>query len=452
LIRAVRHGDVAIVRKLLTLGADPNLLCKDATWDGCSAMHVAAGNPAASPELLTCLLDHGGNPNLICPEPGSTPVLVAAKRHAIEKLDSLHQRGANVHFVSGSGYNVMIHGALGPIQSMNRLLALLLSWHVSPNQISEYGESALRILSHRGRFDCVHMLLDRGADESQLAWTALHRLAARPGEADELISRATSTELDARDWWKRTPLHVAAAAGTVDRLQQLLDAGSDPLATWHCEQTALHMAAQANRAEAIRFLVKHGLGVECTTGFGTTPLLDALSSDSLDAVRTLLELGADVEHDDSVQTSPINAAQSLAAFRMVLEAGGDINRISGDGRWPLWQAAENGDLELLGFLLEKGAQVDLTSTGATALHAAVQADSLPCIAALLAAGANVNAQDVDGWTPLFSLRSPEAAELLLQRGGNPGIADRAGMLPREWVKDLDVQAVIDQQPKRERLR
>jgi ankyrin repeat protein len=55
---------------------------------------------------------------------------------------------------------------------------------------------------------------------------------------------------------------------------------------------------------------------------------------------------------------------------------------------------------------------------------------------LIAAGANLNAQDVDGGTPLFSAQSKEAIETLLRAGARPEISDQIGGLASEQLKEL----------------
>ena len=71
------------------------------------------------------------------------------------------------------------------------------------------------------------------------------------------------------------------------------------------------------------------------------------------------------------------------------------------------------------WLIDKGANVNQTSTGSTALHTAINFDHLPIAEALIAAGSDVNAQDVDGESPLFLSASRAGARLLLQAGADP---------------------------------
>jgi hypothetical protein len=92
---------------------------------------------------------------------------------------------------------------------------------------------------------------------------------------------------------------------------------------------------------------------------------------------------------------------------------------------PLITAARLGRLDLVQSLVAAGANLFWTSpTGANALS-----DDLDCVRLLLAAGAEVNATDGDGWTCLFHLRSEPVARCLLEHGALPGIADQCGGLP-----------------------
>lgn len=83
--------------------------------------------------------------------------------------------------------------------------------------------------------------------------------------------------------------------------------------------------------------------------------------------------------------------------------------------------------------MQIGADPNLTSTGETALFAAVSSDNIECVRLLLQAGADVNATDCDGWTCLFHLRSETVAQFLLDNGASPEISDQCGGLPEDWA-------------------
>ena len=102
--------------------------------------------------------------------------------------------------------------------------------------------------------------------------------------------------------------------------------------------------------------------------------------------------------------------------------------------------AESGDAAAVEWLLQNGADPNFNSTGETALHTAVLRDHIPCARLLLAAGANVNQQDVDGSVPLANVASEEMLDLLLAHGADPTIGDQCDFKPSHWVEAPKLKA------------
>ncbi len=84
-------------------------------------------------------------------------------------------------------------------------------------------------------------------------------------------------------------------------------------------------------------------------------------------------------------------------------------------------------------LLAEGADPDAPDEeGRTPLFSAVLGNSVGVLALLLEAGADPNLRDRDGWTPLHFAaqeRLPEIARILLARGADPNIQDTDGATP-----------------------
>ncbi len=436
--RAARTGDAGKIAQLVRAGADLNHVEKDGFYNQTTMLHVAVASPLSSAANLRRMIELGANPNLVCAQSGGTPLLVAAQLHALDKLSVLREAGANIHHLSKAGMNMTVCAAYGPAATLAQALQLTVDWGISLDTESEHGESALSVLSRRGLFNSIQFLLQHGADSRPLGWTALHYQAAGVTPTKPEHDEASSDDLEAKDRWGRTPLHVAALAGNLDALDRLLGRKANPKAQWRCASNALHAAAMTNQREVISKLLDLGLEPDWPDEFGTTPLMNALESDALDAVKVLLEAGAKLDAENAVQDRPVHFAKIIPAFELLQTRGCDLNVISGQGLWPLHEAAESGNVALVIWLLNHGARVDLTSTGETALHAAVRSDNLATVTALLDAGARPNAQDVDGWTPLFCLRSPEVARLLLDRGADPTASDQCDSSADRWIEDPEI--------------
>ncbi len=285
------------------------------------------------------------------------------------------------------------------------------------------------------------MLLEAGADVSVPGYnghTPLHFALRHRNEAVAAVLVRAGADVNAAGSDRITPLLLAAYDEAVTTL--LLEAGADVHAQTLREGTALHRAITAGVVDA---LLAAGADVDAPSFFGT-PLMRSVSrspGDSLSEVaRRLLERGADPNahtrtglrtalHDAAFAGPAVISAlldagadpllanrngetllHTLAEYSSVgsripllLDAGVDINLPNNNGETPLHLAAggfrNSGNVALL---LELGADPGLRTTeGDTPLHSAMagyRPDS-STIAALVAAGADINARNESGRTP-----------------------------------------------------
>jgi ankyrin repeat protein len=117
------------------------------------------------------------------------------------------------------------------------------------------------------------------------------------------------------------------------------------------------------------------------------------------------------------------------------------NVFSPDGWTPLHLAAAFGTPEAAITLLEHGARVDAISQNPQhnqPLHAALALGGSAEMAALLIRhGADPNAAQVGGYTPLFSAAAAnrkDLAELLITHGADPQPVDDSGKTPAEYAR------------------
>jgi hypothetical protein len=119
---------------------------------------------------------------------------------------------------------------------------------------------------------------------------------------------------------------------------------------------------------------------------------------------------------------------------------GLISKLDAYGYSPLHYAAQQNNVEIVEYLLSKGADPDATQCGATALHRAAYAGSFESCELLLKAGANVNAIDTsykDMRTPLHkasSVGNEKVIEILLKYGADASIQDSSGKYPADLLK------------------
>ncbi|RLN17029.1 26S proteasome non-ATPase regulatory subunit 10 [Panicum miliaceum] len=122
----------------------------------------------------------------------------------------------------------------------------------------------------------------------------------------------------------------------------------------------------------------------------------------------------------------------------LLEAGGGaaasvLNAKDEEGWAPIHSVASTGNAQIVEILLERGADVDLTTDGGrTALHYAASKGRLNIAEKLIAHGAKVNKKDKFGCTPLHraaSTGNAELCEFLIEEGAEVDAVDRTGQTP-----------------------
>jgi ankyrin repeat protein len=242
-----------------------------------------------------------------------------------EVVAALIARGANVRYRDEHGYDALLNAVHGRDISRDgrllELLRLLVAAGAEPNGLTSYEESALRVLSHFGRFDAVALLLEAGADRSLLGWTPLIEAVALGSLADVAACLDAGAAPDEVDWWERTAFLVALLAGDVAKAELLAARGANVNARGRCAAPPLFYAINGHHPEAVRWLLAAGHDVGVTDEFGYTPLIRAVQSDDLACVEVLLGAGADVSHD--ANGTALNHSGSRAIALCLLDAGAD---------------------------------------------------------------------------------------------------------------------------------
>ena len=89
------------------------------------------------------------------------------------------------------------------------------------------------------------------------------------------------------------PLHAAAQANEVQKINELLANGADPNAVNEDGYLALHIAARKGAVDAVKVLIEKTADINAQGKDGDTPLYYAARSGVIDTVRMLLDHGAD---------------------------------------------------------------------------------------------------------------------------------------------------------------
>lgn len=274
---AAFSGCLTSVSFLLSNGVDVNFHTKCFT-----PLHFAAfGN---SPDTAKMLINNGakvinGNNNVTKPNADDSLLHCAIRANAIECLKLFIDEGSDVNQLRSNGLNA-IH--LAADLGHSQCLELCLN---APNAdvniricVREKESTALHLAADDGNVECVTMLLAKGADakvKNHRGFTPLH-LAARTSslECVELLLRDGNADPNAKDFDQRTPLH--AAVGKADSAFEIIEL----LISWGANVnvkdvygfTPLHLAALDGLAQCVELLLYHGADVSTKSRKGTTAL------------------------------------------------------------------------------------------------------------------------------------------------------------------------------------
>jgi ankyrin repeat protein len=330
---------------------------------------------------------------------------------------------------------------------------LLLKSGVSPND-NTFGYTALASACRQGHLAVVRRLLVSGADPNQPGWPTPIDAAVSGGHVEIvrtlLASGASVREAELRDAApnrellrllekayaaqpnEKSPEKLIEAARRDDtsELERLLAEEPDVNGRDATGRTALVEAIDGGRRAAVYLLLNNGADVNAgTTGYyPTTPLRAAIERGDVAIVRRLIRAGADLRvgsplcraaqlgnlklvdllldkgaPPDDDQCSPLMAAAGsgrLSIVTRVLDGGADPKRAPN----ALHSGVAGDAPHVLRALMERGMDVDVRTgpQGITPLHLAVTSRSLEAAGILLDAGANVDARDASGSTPLMT--------------------------------------------------
>ncbi len=396
LLYAAHFGDLESVRALLAAKADPSLTNRY----GVGPMHEAALR--ADAPLLRALLEAGAKVDQALPE-GETPLMLASRTSGLDAVRLLIEHGANVNVVE--------------------------QWQ---------GETPLMYAAANDRSEVAAALIAAGANVN--ARTRKDDLPERKPAVRYFV------EIPAAGL---TPVMFAARAGAVSALRVLIKAGADINAKTPEGFSSVVIALDNLHFDAAKVLVEAGANpdggglfavvearnrvnyvgeIQVPTGAGTSlellklmlahdadlmdrlpqPLLDrdprflppppkitdvalirAARSSDVEAMRVLIKGGA----NPSLHDEKRGGVTPLLAVMM----GPELPALIQADRRP----TEKEAIPALDFLLDHGVDPGIANdAGVTALHEAALRNYPGVVKHLVERGANVNARDSQGFTPL----------------------------------------------------
>jgi ankyrin repeat protein/L-ascorbate metabolism protein UlaG (beta-lactamase superfamily) len=310
--------------------------------------------------------------------------------------------------LAASAFAGEIHEAVrgGNVQAVQRLVAADRS--VLATKEAD-GSTPLHIAAQAGNLEMTKLLLDLGADVKL---------------GDNENSNA---------------LHVAAIGGNTAVIDLLIAKGIDVNSADVNGMNAVLFAAGRNKWDIVHYLASKGAKLDCRTNGGTTLVHFAARRGNLEALKQLVAGGAPLNcGPDQWGATPLaGAAQrgDVAVITYLLDNGANPNEESPDGQPPLTLAAGGGKRDAVRLLLDRGADAKYCHNGFfSALVASFWHPDVEIVRMLLAAGADATiATPVAGGVLHRAAMSPnvpvEIVRMLVEAGADVNVKTSEGVTP-----------------------
>lgn len=360
MLLATINGNAAMIEKLIKAGADPNVPLSKA---GDTALMMASRT--GKPDAVKVLLDHGAQVNAKETWGDTTALMWAvSERHpAVVKL--LIDHGADVNakskFVpsaSGRGFEGTTPAAAKPGQPAEEFASglltplmfaareddvesarLLIAAGADVNAIEGDGKDALGLAVFNGSYDLASFLIDSHSKVNQAD-------AQRFTPLFWAVERRNMETAPNFPWMVTTdPLPL---------IQKLLDAGADPNALINntprarmregspriVYATALMRAAFSGDIELVKLLISHDADPHIMSKDRETSLMAACGTGFINGYHR--------------QRTP---GERLEVVKLLIDLGEDVNAADSYGITPLMVAANLGDVPIIQYLIDKGADL-----------------------------------------------------------------------------------------------
>ncbi|XP_052283272.1 transient receptor potential cation channel subfamily A member 1-like [Dreissena polymorpha] len=370
--------------------------------------------------ILQFIVDQAGDLNM--PDKLlNTPLHVSVRTEQVGSIQFLLDHGADPT-VANDDQMAPLHLAVD-INAKKSLKALLSHAKVDPNLKGEKGMNALHYCAYKDRAECAKILLENGAKPCQKCDNGFFpiNIAGKCAAAKTLEILIQHVEklgykrediLTFTDKENNMPLHGAVNSGDLKAVQVCLSAGAPVDAKQEDSSTPLHFAAAQGSVDMVRLMhevqpERFKAALHMQDVLRMTPLHRAALFDHVAVVKLLLEHGSDIDARDTHERTPLILASTKGGWRTVhllLESGADINLKDKENRNFLHLAIKNGvPINNFGCAIIKGVKNLLNEKddlGCTPLHYASKEGHLVAIDDLISLGAVINAKDNEKKSPL----------------------------------------------------
>jgi ankyrin repeat protein len=376
---ASSNGNAAIMQKLLKAGANPNIANKE----GDTALMAAAR--AGNAEAIKTLLGHDAAVNAKDGLTQQTALMWAVRSNHAAAAETLLEHGADVSARTRTGKTPerRLPGAGGgPGNGSHGVGVVRGGWPERGVQDAIPGAmSPLLYAARDGGLDIAKLFVAAKADVNQTEANGITPLLMAITNDHIDVARFlldAGAGVNAADWFGRTPLWAAVEirnrdmgrgsehdidrGAALDLVRTLIERGAD-------------VNARTKEYAPIRRWVAPLNDISWVDFTGQTPFLRAALSGDVTVMRLLLEKGADPNIPTFAGTTALMAAAGvnwaenqtwteskeslMEALKLCFAKGADVNAKNSMGITAVIGAANRGSDEMIEFLVQKGAKLDV---------------------------------------------------------------------------------------------
>lgn len=330
------------------------------------------------------------------------PLFDAVKKGDLHQVKSLVQKGADPYAFIMIWPPYATKLPLSPIDWASYLgyadiVKILIEKYLSTNKKSQKYIAGLYPATKRGHIKIVRYLLEKGAD---------------------IMQREYNTE--------RTPLHLAVEHNHLMIAKLLIDRGSKinlpsgMARVYKDGGTPLNIAVGNRNYDMVKMLISKGADVR-----NSTALITAMGVKHLKIAELLYQHGTNVnipliDHNKWVHSTPLHAAiQDVQLVKWLISKGANIHSFTSEGT-PLHKAIQNKHVRIAKYLIQKDSDINTADkNNETVYHIAVQKGLIDIVKLLNKKGIDINLQNKWNEKALcmaIGYKQPEVAEFLIHKG------------------------------------
>jgi ankyrin repeat protein/L-ascorbate metabolism protein UlaG (beta-lactamase superfamily) len=348
---AAGDGDLEKLAELVA--ADPEVV--NAKYEeNNTALHTAVMNGQL--DAVIFLLDAGADPDARN-SANQSPLLYGAYQNEVEIVELLISRGAEFDYWDTRQYKP-IHFAAR--QGGAETVRLLVEKGAAFDEPGAMGRTPLHFAALNGHTAVAVFLVEKGADTGKVDNDGLTpfviALTSGHGETAETLL-ASGEGMEFEEAMLTEYLHAAAAAGSQNIVDMLLEKDAKPSGTDDGGRTILHNAVIGGLGPLAEESIADGVDVNAVDGSGKTALFYAVTEGNTSMINLLLKRGADPNITDAAGQTVLHIAEDNVRKDIV-----DLLLVAGavETKRPVYPlTGDTGELEITyianeGFMLAGG--------------------------------------------------------------------------------------------------